>query len=247
VVGSRKSLTVFSYVSPVALSLSIHILIVALLLFLEAPYKKPFEYMTVKIVSIVASQPEVSSPPTVILSQNVAKESDIEGKKLTTPIERSPRQLPKEISRKDEIIEEALHAIKAKKRIERIVRLRAEIRGQRSEVRGQKSDVGGQISEDRNQRSDIQYSTANSRYPTQETYVNIVTDIIRSNWTYPEVAGRGLKGSVVILIERNGSVKIQEFNSSGDRLFDYSIRNAILKSTLPPPPEELEIEVRFTQ
>lgn len=226
--------------SSAALSLSIHILIVTLLLFFETPHKKTFEkYMTVRIVSTVSTQPNISS--------QAESPSDNGIKELP-----SPRVVPKELSRKEQIIEEALHAIKAKKRIEKIARLRAEIRKQKSEVgedakrfTGKEENTTLPLHQFTNSPKD--FSGSDSRYSNNETYVKIVTGIIHSNWTYPEVAGRGLKGSVVILIERNGSVKIQEFNSSGDRLFDYSIRNAILKSTLPPPPEELEIEVRFTQ
>jgi hypothetical protein len=240
--------------SSAALSLSIHILIIALLLFFETPHKKTFEkYMTVRIVSTVSTQSELPAPTVTFatkpnISSQAESPSDNGIKEPPSPqlLHTPPRLVQKESSRKEQIIEEALHAIKAKKRIEKIARLRAEIRGQRSEK--QMSDV-------RNQRSESMEKYSLKSDPRPQTsdlssasgYVKIVTDIIHSNWTYPEIRGRGLKGSVVILIERNGSVKIKEFNSSGDRLFDYSIRNAILKSTLPPPPEELEIEVRFTQ
>jgi len=231
-----------SDLSSAALSLSIHILIIALLLFFETPHKKTFEkYMTVRIVSTVSTQSELPAPTVTFATKpNISSQSESPSDNgIKEPP--SPRLVQKEPSRKEQIIEEALHAIKAKKRIEKIARLRAEIRGQMSEVRNQRSESMEKYSfksDPRPQTSDLSPASG---------YVKIVTDIIHSNWTYPESRGRGLKGSVIILIDKNGSVKIKEFNSSGDRLFDYSIRNAILKSTLPPPPEELEIEVRFTQ
>jgi hypothetical protein len=242
-----------SDLSSAVLSLSIHILIIALLLFFETPHKKTFEkYMTVRIVSTVSTQSELPSPTITFatkpnISSQAESPSDNGIKEPPSPqlLHTPPRLVQKEPSRKEQIIEEALHAIKAKKRIEKIARLRAEISGQMSEVRNQRSGSMEKYSfksDPRPQTSDLP-----SDLSPASGYVKIVTDIIHSNWTYPESRGRGLKGSVVILIERNGSVKIKEFNSSGDRLFDYSIRNAILKSTLPPPPEELEIEVRFTQ
>jgi len=231
-----------SDLSSAALSLSIHILIIALLLFFETPHKKTFEkYMTVRIVSTVSTQSELPAPTVTFATKpNISSQSESPSDNgIKEPP--SPRLVQKEPSRKEQIIEEALHAIKAKKRIEKIARLRAEIRGQMSEVRNQRSESMEKYSfksDPRPQTSDLSPASG---------YVKIVTDIIHSNWTYPESRGRGLKGSVIILIDKNGSVKIQEFNSSGDGLFDYSIRNAILKSTLPPPPEELEIEVRFKQ
>lgn len=142
----------------------------------------------------------------------------------------------KEVPYRD-IVEEALHAIKAKKRVERIARLRAEIR----KTHNQETRI-----------PPIETSTEAQRLePVLEqrsTYEVIVENIIASNWSYPEVAKKGLSASVLVSVQKDGSIKIIEFKSSGDRLFDYSVKNALLKSSpLPRPPEAVEIEMRFSE
>ncbi|MCX7792944.1 MAG: TonB C-terminal domain-containing protein [Thermodesulfovibrionales bacterium] len=143
----------------------------------------------------------------------------------------------------DQIVEERLHAIRAKKRIEKIARLRTVItqEGNQSEYRGQKSE-SKERAESRNN-----LTVASSQSSLSE-YTAIIAKIIRTNWHYPEIARKGLTGTVIIYVGRDGVIKTIDFKTSGDRLFDYSLKNALQRSSpLPPPPEELEIELRFTR
>ncbi|MFN3739069.1 MAG: TonB C-terminal domain-containing protein [Thermodesulfovibrionales bacterium] len=149
------------------------------------------------------------------------------------------RLIPKEIS-KDTLVEERIHAIKAKKKIEKLLRLRAEI----GEMVSRKAETGEQKSKNRAQTQE--HSESGSVNKTD--YSDIAKAPIQRNWHYPELAKKGLSATVIIYVRKDGAIKIIDFKTSGDRLFDYSVKNAILKSSpLPPPPEECEIQLRFSR
>ncbi len=154
---------------------------------------------------------------------------------------RTSRLMPKEVS-KDALIEESIHAIKAKKRIEKLARLRAEITG----IGTQKTEAGDQKSNVREKTQE--HPESGSFQKGLPGYTDIIKTIIQTNWHYPELAKKGLSATVIILVEKDGAIKIVNFKTSGERLFDYFVKNAILKSSpLPPPPEECEIELRFSK
>lgn len=78
-------------------------------------------------------------------------------------------------------------------------------------------------------------------------YYDIISQKIWQQWVYPDIKVSGLEVIISIRIGRDGKVILQEIEkSSGDLLFDRSAIKAISKaSPLPPPPEEMEIGVRF--
>jgi len=80
------------------------------------------------------------------------------------------------------------------------------------------------------------------------TYINMAKQRIWSEWVLPEIkALDGLETIVIIKILKDGKLKIVGIEKpSGDSLFDRSTLRAIMKaSPLPPPPEELELGIRF--
>ena len=78
-------------------------------------------------------------------------------------------------------------------------------------------------------------------------YYAVVVARIRQQWVYPDTLDRDLEAIISIRIAKDGSVTLGGIEkSSGNRLFDRSVLNAISKaSPLPSPPKEMEIGVRF--
>ncbi|MCK5427602.1 MAG: TonB family protein [Thermodesulfovibrionia bacterium] len=78
-------------------------------------------------------------------------------------------------------------------------------------------------------------------------YYSIVSQKIWQHWFYAHSRSSGLEVIISIRIDKDGEVISQEIEKfSGDVLFDRSAIKAISKaSPFPPPPEELEIGVRF--
>ncbi len=78
-------------------------------------------------------------------------------------------------------------------------------------------------------------------------YYSIISRKIWQQWVYPDINTSGLEVIVSIKIGRNGKVISLEIEKpSGNKLFDRSALKAISKAgPLPPPPEEMEIGVRF--
>lgn len=152
------------------------------------------------------------------------------------PIQVSPKQ--KDIHRQqDEMtVKERIEALQAKKRIEKMAALRKIV------------DIGGIKSEVRSQKPEAQTkgSTAgNQNYGGD--YYSMVINKIRHQWIFPESIDRDLLAIITIKIAKDGSVTIGRMEqSSGNALFDRSALRAISKaSPLPPPPQEMEIGVRF--
>lgn len=216
------------------LSFILHFLLVIMVITLPSKSSKEKERAIPIRIHI---EEELSSPTTEEVSVIEGK-GDIDSKSTT------PETKNRSLRSQDytDIIEERLHAIKAKKRIEKIVKLRAEIKRDGSAT-GRSLLPRPEISSGTGSYA----KEAGGKEKSIEDYRHIIERIIHSNWTYPEMARKGLKGSAVIFIKRDGALEIRELNSSGDRLFDYSMRNSLLKSSLPPPPEEMEVEVRFSE
>ncbi len=149
--------------------------------------------------------------------------------------ERRVKALPdkREVSEdKDAIIEESIHAIKSKKRIEKIVRLRTAI--------SISSHKEGTDSDKRDDRT--------SSGMALNDYKSNIRSLIHSRWIYPDVIKETLRCTIIFEILMNGDVRILEIRGSGNRLFDYSAKNAILRAMpFPSPPEPLEVEVLFSR
>ncbi len=214
------------------LSFILHAVLIGLLLFLQNStfIKEGERFITVSIY--VNKEISASS---LAINAGVEKASRVE----VAETRGTSRLIPKEVS-KDALIEESIHAIKAKKKIEKLARLRAEIR----EMGSRKTEAGEQKSKIRGQTQE--YSEPGSL--NEADYGDMVGATIQRNWHYPELAKKGLSATVIVHVGKDGAIKIIDFKTSGERLFDYSVKNALLKSSpFPPPPEECEIELRFSR
>ncbi len=140
----------------------------------------------------------------------------------------------KEISKEKEMVEEKISAIAAKKKVEKIVKLR--------------SIISLKASGD-NRRVNSQTTDASMGRVTMfdEYYPKRIGREIRQQWVFPDIGQKDLEAIVSIKILRDGTTTVLKMEkSSGNSLFDRSVIKALAKaSPLSPPPYEMEIGVRF--
>ncbi len=138
-------------------------------------------------------------------------------------------------------VEEKINLIKAKKRIEKIVKLRKAVLSVKpgNDTEAQK----GELPKD---------NTAGGQNPEGGLlagYHALVREKIWGEWVYPSVREEGeLECIVTVRINKDGSIRVVGVEKgSGNRLFDRSALRAIEKaSPLPPPPYEMTVDLRFT-
>ena len=132
-------------------------------------------------------------------------------------------------------IDDRLSEILAKKKVERIVRLRSTL-----SIKG-------------NERKAPQNSAAQHTGigPSQgslfDSYYAKITGQIWQEWVYPDMGDKNLETIIAVKIAKDGSVTVQKIEKgSGNALFDRSALRAIAKaSPVAPPPYEMEIGMRF--
>jgi len=145
----------------------------------------------------------------------------------------APAKSKKESAKEKEMVERKVSALKAKEKIGRIVRLRSMI--------------------DLRARGDKRVSSAKASSSSQgqgggsADYYSMITKEIWQQWVYPDTGKKDIEAIISVKILRDGTAIVQKVEkSSGDALFDRSAIRAIAKaSPLPPPPQEMEIGVRF--
>jgi colicin import membrane protein len=139
--------------------------------------------------------------------------------------------------REREMIEEKVSVIAAKKKIEKLVKLRSIIdlkaRGNKNTGKTQTASTSHSLSEGKGTMFDAYYSK--------------IHDEIWQQWVYPDTGKKDLEAIISIRILKDGTTIVQRIEkSSGNSLFDRSAIKAITKANpLPQPPYEMEIGVRF--
>jgi TonB family protein len=211
-----------------ALSLALHIsflLISFLLLRQSSQFLMPSSY-TINLVSPEAlkgieRRGRISSETT----RDTSVTKDVPKKNV--PMEDVDKKF-----KKDELIEEKISAIAAKKRVERIVRLRSVI--------SLKGDVNNKdISETP--------SINTGKGSISDDYYTKIRNQIWQQWVYPDTGKKDLEAIISIRIMKDGTISMQKIEkSSGNPLFDKSAIKALTKANpLSPPPYEMEVGVRF--
>ncbi len=155
----------------------------------------------------------------------------------TAPAESPPEQAgapvqTRSVEVEDRYLSDKIAAIEAKKRIERIVQLRGVV-----SLKGGKPEA----------RPAPSLSAERPLPGIPGSYTDRITQEIRDHWTYPDTGDRSIEAIVSIRILKNGSLQIMGIEkSSGYPLFDRSALRAITKaSPVTPPPDEMDIGVRF--
>jgi len=178
--------------------------------------------------SVSLVNPEVSTEVASGKDEEVAKEAP-----EPSPPSVAPQKSKKDSAREKEMVERKLDALKAKEKIGKIVRLRSMI--------------------DLRARGDKRVSSAKAPSSSQgkgggsADYYSTITKVIWQQWVYPDTGKKDIEAILSVKIDKDGTAKVQKVEkSSGNALFDRSAISAIGKaSPLPPPPQEMEIGVRF--
>ncbi|MDI1472121.1 MAG: energy transducer TonB [Thermodesulfovibrio sp.] len=158
-----------------------------------------------------------------ITNSNLQNTEKNEIAKLNPIVKQKEKINEKKIKSDEELLEERLSAIRAKKRIQEIA-----------------------IS------NSLKSNTASSTNKPDSnellsSYLAIISGLIRQNWNIPDTVPKNLEAVVAVRILSNGQVIIEGFEkSSGNTIFDSSVIRAIKKSSpLPPPKSEVIVGMRF--
>ncbi|MCL0037851.1 TonB C-terminal domain-containing protein [Thermodesulfovibrionales bacterium] len=197
--------------------------------------------------------PRAKRPPKPVIKRDierpfVAQEVEqlpkaLSKKGLQEPCRVIPQEQPKKESYQQksedhDIVSERIAALQAVRKIGEVVALRkmVDIDGQRASVLDQEGQMPA-----------IDDAYLKTHVPNNKDYHLIVRNKIREQWIFPGGIDMDLETIISIRIAKDGDVTINRVEkSSGVPLFDRSVLRAInMANPLPPPPQEMEIGVRF--
>jgi TonB family protein len=211
-----------------ALSLALHIsiLFIALILLRQSnKFMMPSPY----VVSLVSPEGPKGKSVDIKAGREVSRSL-----KDTSVVETVPKKDTKKIDRKkEELVEERIAAIAAKKKVEKLVKLRSEI----SLKASSNISKGG---------SDTA-SAQSGKGSLFDEYYGKISEEIHQQWSWPPTGQKDLEATISIKVTKDGTIFIQKIEkSSGNPFFDKSAIRALTKaSPISPPPYEMEIGVRF--
>jgi len=207
--------------SSLFLSIIFHILFILLLIFgiRNSTYDlKNITYITLMNESINNK---------IINNSNLQNTEKNEIAKLNPIVKQIEKINEKKIKSDEELLEERLSAIRAKKRIQEI-----------AISNSLKSNTA---------LSDNKLNSNKTEDGVSSSYLSIISGLIRQNWNIPDTIPKNLEAIVSVRILSNGQVIIEKFEkSSGNTIFDSSVIIALKKSSpLPPPKYEVIVGLRF--
>ena len=165
---------------------------------------------------------------------------------VSAPEDRKPETKESMHAEKEEkidqrLINERIAAIRAKKRIEKINRLRQEILISRNALKNSRPGTAR-----------ASHSTASSAGTGSggASYGDIIKGQIYRNWSFPDsLQTQDLETIVSVRVMKDGTIPSNTVvveKKSGNRLFDAAAVQAIAKaSPVSPPPDEMEVVIRF--
>jgi TolA protein len=210
------------------LSLALHISVLFIAFFLLRQSNK-FMMPSPYVVSLVSPEALRGKSMDIKASQEASKPL-----KDTSVVKTIPKQDKKNKDyKKEKVIEERIAAIAAKKKVERLVKLRSEISLKASSNSNKNS-------------SETALSQAGKGSLFDEYYTKIRKEIWQQ-WVFPDLGQKDLEAIIAIRVMKDGTISLQKIEkSSGNSFFDKSAIKALTKaSPLSPPPYEMEIGVRF--
>jgi TolA protein len=187
----------------------------------------------------------IPSPYTVsLVSNNVLKRVDRGRNMNAYQISKKSASLPdisekhfKETMKEKDMVEEKISAIAAKKKVEKIVRLRSAI----------SSIIPLKASGDNPRVNTQTNGTPAGKGTIFNDYYSRIRKEIWQQWVFPDIVKKDMEAIISIRILKDGTIISQRIEkSSGNPLFDRSAIKALAKaSPLSPPPYEMDIGVRF--
>ena len=216
-----------------AVSVLLHLTILALSVVL-INYSKNVVMPSPYTVSLVSSSRGRSSGESV---QKAEEQKSLAVEKAKIPEE------SKEVSMTDKKadekrIEDIMAELNAKNRLKR----NSELRKKMAAI-----SIRGGASKSADEPSKGEGPKGGSKGSLFDIYYAKIIEEIRQEWSYPDMGKKQLEAVVSVLIERDGTIKVQRIEkSSGDLLFDKSALKALTKaSPVTPPQKEMEIGIRF--
>lgn len=189
-----------------------------------------------EIPAPVFTEPRPVPPKT---REATAKRTD-DVKSPADPPQKPAKQVEPRASVRQEnrdIVSERIDALQAMRRIEQLAALRrlVDIEGKKTQAAADRAGISGGAGATKTQAD------------SGENYISMVVNKIRQHWIFPETGDKDLLAIISIRIARDGRITVDKIEkSSGNPLFDRSALRAINSaSPLPPPPQEIEIGVRF--
>ncbi len=179
------------------------------------------------VVNLVGSEPETEPENSAKVITPSPEQSDTKKPVVT--------EKTKALTKTEEQrVAEQIEALKAKKKIETIEKLRRSVFAKKESI-----DVGKALPS--------QGVKGKREGSIMGDYYTRITKQIMYHWSLPKNGYDNLQAVISIRIMKDGSVQIIGFEKkSGNPLFDRSAAEAINRSTpLMPPPFEMEIGVRF--
>ncbi|MEW6108004.1 MAG: TonB family protein [Nitrospirota bacterium] len=210
-----------------ALSAALHLTILVLsLIILRNPHNIviPSPY----IVSLVPPGKEIKGPADDVRSSAKVPEP-------APSMDKHETKDKKEDKIGQNIVEDRISELKAKKKIEQIVKLRSIV------------SIKGAGEQNRQQATTQNISAGHSKGTIFNNYYSKITGEIWQEWIYPDLGENNLETIIFVKIMKDGTIHIQGIEkSSGNALFDRSALKALAKATpVSPPPYEMEIGIRF--
>jgi len=209
-----------------AFSLALHLslLLIALLVLRQSNH---FVIPSPYVVSLVSPKE---------LKGSVSKEhaEAIKTLKSTSVTENIPEKVTKRVTEQEEkTAEERIAAIEAKKRVERLIKLRSML----------SLKASGNDRKDSSEKSSV-YTGKGTLF---DDYYEKIRKEIWQQWAFPDTGQKDLETIISIRVMKDGTIFVQKIEkSSGNLFFDRSAIRALTKaSPLSPPPYEMEIGVKF--
>ncbi len=213
-------------------------------------------HVTFFLVSLLVlrntSRPELPSPYVVNLvgpadirsatsggaaEEPAASESLPENRGIAVEKETAERakETKAEEAEKEKHVEERISELNAMKKVERLARLRRAI----ASVKG---GAGKGAAAAARRPGGVSNGGSSSG-----SYIDKITTEIHQYWAIPDTLDKNLTATVAVRIMKDGTVYIIGMEkSSGNRIFDTLARKAIERaSPVTPPPQEMEIGIRF--
>lgn len=207
-------------------------------------------FLSIALITIKQADHFVGPTPYIVsLVSPEIEETDVSEKGVAAvgEDESAPQMsLPSETLKNHRIFEDTkqyisdrIVAIKAKKKVKDIVRLRniISLKGSSSS----KEEAAETVQHDEGEKEGGEWAT------TDQYTKAIGGEIWQHYEVIPEIKGKNLEAIISITVMKDGTIKINKIEkSSGNLLFDRAVLNAIRKaSPVSPPPYEMEIGVRF--
>jgi TolA protein len=197
-------------------------------------------------VNLVSSDVLTEHGRTIIDTGHESREIK-ESREPAAPAE-MPKKNKRDAAKEREMIEKRIADLRQSERIKKKIEAIQEKNNEIRKLAGLRKIISLKARGDkRNTDARKAVSASAGRGSASDNYYAKITREIWQQWVYPDVGRKDIEAIVSIRILKDGTaIPLKMEKSSGNALFDRSAWRAVAKaSPLSPPPQEMEIGVRF--